>query len=77
MFAQGRRRGDLGNDRKLLLALAKDVEISGKVAMQVTEPTRQHLSGIPWEQIVEMRNRLVQPVRWEPCRVPSTGVVAV
>ena len=58
-FARGRTRGDPDSDRQLVLALIKDVEIVGKAAMQVTEPTRQHLPEIPWERIVGMRNRLV------------------
>jgi uncharacterized protein with HEPN domain len=58
-FARGRTRGDLDNDRQLVLALVKDVEIVGEAATQVTQPTRQHLPKIPWEQIVGMRNRLV------------------
>ena len=58
-FAQGRTRGDLDNDRQLVLALVKDVEIVGEAATQVTEPTRQDLPEIPWERIVGMRNRLV------------------
>ena len=58
-FAQGRARGDLDNDRQLVLALVKCVEIVGEAATQVTEPTRQRLPEIPWEQIVGMRNRLV------------------
>ena len=58
-FARGRTRDDLDNDRQLVLALVKDVEIVGEAATQVTEPTRQGLPEIPWERIVGMRNRLV------------------
>ena len=58
-FARRRTRGDLDEDRQLLLALLKDVEIVGEAAMQVTEPTRQRLPEIPWARIVGMRNRLV------------------
>ena len=58
-FARGRTRGDLDNDRQLVLALVKDVEIVGEAATQVTESTRRRLPEIPWEQIVGMRNRLV------------------
>lgn len=58
-FARGRTRGDLDNDRQLVLALVKDIEIVGEAATQVTESTRQGLPEIPWERIVGMRNRLV------------------
>ena len=53
-------RGDLDNDRQLVLALVKGVEIVGEAATQVTKPTRQQLPEIPWEPIVGMRNRLVR-----------------
>ena len=58
-FARGRTRGDLENDRQLVLALVKDVEIVGEAATQETKATRQNLPEIPWERIVGMRNRLV------------------
>ena len=58
-FARGRTRADLDEDRQLVLALVKDVEIVGEAATQVTEPARQRLPQIPWKRIVGMRNRLV------------------
>ncbi|MCY3701295.1 MAG: DUF86 domain-containing protein [Rhodospirillales bacterium] len=58
-FARGRTRGDLNDDRQLVLALVKDIEIVGEAATQVTKPARQQLPDIPWERIVGMRNRLV------------------
>lgn len=58
-FAQGHARGDLDNDRQLVLALVKDIEIIGEAAVQVTESTKQRLPEIPWEKIAGMRNRLV------------------
>jgi len=56
-FTQGRTRGDLDNDRQRVLALIKDITMIGEAARQVTKPTRQRLSKIPWEQIIGMRNR--------------------
>lgn len=50
---------DLGEDRILELALRKLVEIVGEAASRVSKPTRQLYNGIPWPQIVGMRNRLV------------------
>ena len=58
-FAQNKCRKDLDNDRKLTLALVKDVEIIGEAAYQITEDTRRALPEIPWEDIVGMRHRLV------------------
>lgn len=58
-FARGRVRDDLETDRQLLLSLVKEIEIIGEAASQVTDPTRQELAGIPWNNIIAMRNRLV------------------
>ena len=58
-FAQGRTRNDLDNNRQLVLALVKSIEIIGEAATQTTESTRRLLPEIPWEQIIGMRNRLV------------------
>ncbi len=58
-FAGGKNRKDLDSDRKLTLALVKDVEIIGEAAYQITEETRRALPQIPWEDIIGMRHRLV------------------
>ena len=58
-FVRGRVRDDLDGDRQLVLALVKDIEIVGEAATAVTESTRSELAGLPWQQIVAMRNRLV------------------
>ena len=48
-FANGRTRDDLDNDRQLVLALVKDIEIVGEAATQISENTRLRLSEIPWQ----------------------------
>jgi len=58
-FAQGRARTDLDSDRMLVLSLVKEIEIVGEAANQVPEATREQLPGIPWADIVGMRNRPV------------------
>jgi uncharacterized protein with HEPN domain len=58
-FAQGRTRVDLNGDRKLVLALVKDIEIIGEAAYQVSQTARDQLPGIPWDDIIGMRHRLV------------------
>jgi len=58
-FVKGCERGDLDTDRKLVLALVKDIEIVGEAANQITEPTRRCNDQIPWQRIIGMRNRLV------------------
>ena len=58
-FAQGRERRDLDQDRKLTLALVKEIEIIGEAAYQISDETRARLRDIPWDDIVGMRHRLV------------------
>lgn len=58
-FVAGRCRADLDSDAMLRLALTRAVEIVGEAASQVSEAGRAELAGIPWPQIVGMRNRLV------------------
>lgn len=59
LFAQGRSRADLDSDRKLVLALVKEIEIIGEAASQISESTRHQWPAIPWVDIIGMRNRLV------------------
>ena len=58
-FAQGRTREDLDNDRQLVLAILKDIEIVGEAASNISESTRRLMPDMPWSAIVGMRNRLV------------------
>lgn len=52
-------RTSLDLDRKLLLALVKDIEIIGEAASRVTEDCQTRFPHIPWSQIRSMRNRLI------------------
>ena len=57
-FAVGKSRDDLDDDRKLLLALIKSIEIIGEAASQVSEACKSDNDNIPWKDMVGMRNRL-------------------
>ncbi|MBE2235588.1 MAG: DUF86 domain-containing protein [Anaerolinea sp.] len=59
VFTQGRTRADLDNDRMLVMALVKEIEIIGEAAYQVSAATREQLPDVPWEDIIGMRHRLV------------------
>ena len=41
------------------MALVKEIEIVGEAAARVSEATREHLTDIPWDELIGMRNRLV------------------
>jgi uncharacterized protein with HEPN domain len=58
-FVQGKAREQLDQDRLLVLALVKAMEIIGEAAYQVSPETRNRVREIPWEDIIGMRHRLV------------------
>jgi len=58
-MSHGRARGELDQDRQLMLSLLKLVEIIGEAAGRVSEEMRETHPDIPWAQIVATRNRLV------------------
>ena len=58
-FAENKTRSDLDADRKLVLALVKDIEIIGEAAANVTDRCQENMPQIPWSNITGMRNRLV------------------
>lgn len=58
-FIRHRRREDLDHDRQLVWALVKAVEIIGEAAAQLSDEARTQIPGIPWRNIIGMRNRLV------------------
>jgi uncharacterized protein with HEPN domain len=58
-FSHGKAEDDLARNRQLTLALLKCVEIIGEAAARVGEDTRARHPGLPWVDIIGMRNRLV------------------
>src|SRR5438046_1361833 len=59
LFIRGKQRGDLAQDRQLLLALTKELEILGEAASRVSAEFRESHPEIPWEAIIATRNRLI------------------
>ena len=58
-FVEGRARADLDDDRVLVLALLKSIEIVGEAASKITAEFQARYSMIPWSIIIATRNRLV------------------
>jgi uncharacterized protein with HEPN domain len=58
-FAAGKKRMDLEKDRLHMLAIIKSIEIIGEAASKVTETFKTENSNIPWNDIINMRNRLI------------------
>jgi uncharacterized protein with HEPN domain len=58
-FISGRQRKDLDSDKMLLFAVVRALEMIGGAASRAEDETRMHTRGIPWADIVGMRNRIV------------------
>jgi uncharacterized protein with HEPN domain len=56
MFARGRSRGDLDQDRALLRSLERALELVGECARRVSAAARQAYPSVPWQDIIGMRN---------------------
>ena len=58
-LVSGRTRQDLDTDRVLNLALVRLLEIVGEAASGISADARSKRAGIPWAEIVGLRNRLI------------------
>jgi len=58
-LVEGKTRHDLENTRLLELGLTRLVEIIGEAAARVPSDLRDRLPGIPWADVVGMRNKLI------------------
>lgn len=58
-FTANMKRSDLDGNRMLVLAVVKSIEIVGEAASRVTVEGRAEAPGLPWQQIIAMRNRLI------------------
>jgi len=83
-FSNKKTRTDLDDDRMLVLALVKELEIIGEAAYKISETTRNQTPDIPWEIIIGMRHRLVHAyfdinlnILWRTLRddLPSLKVI--
>jgi uncharacterized protein with HEPN domain len=58
-LVRGKSRADVDDDRLLELALVRLLEVIGEAASRVPDEDRTRYTGIPWPQIVGLRNRLI------------------
>jgi len=58
-FIENKTRTHVEEDRLLALGLMKSIEIIGEAASKVSRESRERYSGIPWVDIIGMRNRLI------------------
>ncbi len=57
-FMSGKTRKDLDNNRMLVLAIVKDLEMIGEAAGRISAECRTRHPEIPWAVMIGMRNRL-------------------
>lgn len=55
----GKERGDLDVDDVLAAALERFIEVVGEAASKISPAARESLPGVPWFEIIGMRNRLI------------------
>ena len=55
----GMSRGDFKSDRVVSLAVIRLLEVLGEAANGVSDEVRGRLEGVPWSQMISMRNRLI------------------
>ena len=58
-LARGKTREDLANTRLLQLGLVRLVEIVGEAAASIPRDQRAKYPGIPWQDVIGMRNKLI------------------
>jgi len=58
-LAVGKSRHDIESERMLNLSLVRLIEVVGEAANRVSPEGQAKYAGIPWLQIIGMRNRLI------------------
>jgi uncharacterized protein with HEPN domain len=83
-FVSNRSRDDLDHDNMLLRALYQCIEVIGEAASRTTPEARARIPGLPWREIIKMRNILVHVYWgidrdrvWDTVRVDLPGLVTM
>ena len=58
-FLKGINLESFKKDRKLVLAITKEIEIIGEAASKISEDTKEKTTHIPWNEMIAIRNRLI------------------
>ncbi len=58
-FTRGMTWPEFESDDLIQSAVVRQLEIVGEAAKRVSEETRKAQGGIPWDDIIGMRNRLI------------------
>jgi len=58
-FTRNKTHDEVIRDRVLNLAVTRLLEVLGEAATRVSPDLRERYPGIPWQQIIGLRNRLI------------------
>ena len=58
-FIQGKDRSSLDNEKMLLYAIVRAIEIIGEASSQISSETRSQYPALPWGDAIGMRNQLI------------------
>ncbi|ETW92945.1 MAG: hypothetical protein ETSY1_41440 [Candidatus Entotheonella factor] len=58
-MTRGRTREELDSDRMFSLAIVRLLEILGEAANRIPRENQAQYPGIPWPQLIGLRNRLI------------------
>jgi uncharacterized protein with HEPN domain len=58
-FVKNKDKEFFTNNRMLILAVIKDIEIIGEAASKISENVKHKFCNIMWNEIIGMRNRLI------------------
>lgn len=83
-LVQGKRRSDLQSDDVLSLALMRLIEIIGEAAFHVSDDGQKLLPDLPWDQIINMRHRIVHgyyevdlDILWDTVEIDLPPLIAL
>jgi len=69
-YLDGKTRAQLGENRILQNATIRVVEVVGEAANRVSKAAQAGYPGLPWRQVISLRNRLIHgydEVIWMYC----------
>ncbi len=58
-FVEGMRYDDFVKDRKTIYAVIRAIEIIGEAAKKIPDWVKNRYQGIPWKEMVGMRDKLI------------------
>ncbi|MGD1862457.1 MAG: DUF86 domain-containing protein [Leptolyngbyaceae cyanobacterium] len=64
VFITGHNREDLKNNRQLLLAVVKEIEIIGEAASRLSQTCRDCAPALPWKNVLPLVDSTEAALPW-------------